>query len=176
MAGPSMTIKGSGLAGLQGKIMTTEERKTKAGTTLKALVIILLAVVCAQGYLLWRIYLRGSWASHPMASRLFHRGQLTTPHYALQALNQAPASSARTQSAGFDPTLPVNGRDLFAEMQRLNDELNRMLQTSIDPFWIGPPWNVPAADLTFTPAMDVKEETDQYFVTKQTRKENNCST
>lgn len=84
------------------------------------------------------------------------------PHYVWKHANPtAAASNAVAGPLGIAPALTVNGRDLFAEMRRLDDAIRE----SMDTLWTGPAWNLETADLAFTPNMDLKEEPNQYVVT-----------
>lgn len=102
-----------------------------------------------------------SGTSYTTCTRLFHHGQRASPRYMWKSANSSPtASGTVTGPSSIDPALIVNGRNLFAEMQRLDDAIRE----SFDQIWVGPAWNLDAADWAFTPSMDLKEEPDQYVV------------
>ena len=139
----------------------TEERKTTVSAMIKTLVIILLAIVCVQGYVIWRVYHPGSETWRPRTARLLHHGQQLMPHYAWKHADPSSAASSGVAGPlGIVPALTLNDRDLFAEMQRLDNAIRE----SMDQLWTGSAWNLGTADLAFTPRMDLKEEPNQYVV------------
>lgn len=151
-------------------------RNGTVATALMAVLALLLAAVCVQGYYIYRLHQQSTAITGPQQGVVARPAAIrpavtlvpTTPSTQTPPAATAPQTTAGAKPGSFlnDPWFAGNAAaiDPFAELDRIREHMDLVFQDSMNRFMIDPDFDTAWADVSFSPQMDFSEEADRYVV------------